>query len=87
VSADRLQDKLTVNERAMQVYPISDVVYRQAMLLALAGDVAGARAQWDRAVAAFPEDETTSALVLRRRVEDGLAQLAPLLSHVAARGY
>lgn len=86
VSTDRLQDKLAVNTRAMQVYPISDVVYRQAMLLALDGDVAGASAQWDRAVAAFPEDETTSALVLRRRVEDGVAQLAPLLAHVAARG-
>jgi hypothetical protein len=87
VSSERLQDKLAVNARAMRVFPISDVVYRQAMLLALAGDAAGARAQWDRAVAAFPEDESTSALVLGRRVEDGLAQLAPLLSHVTARGH
>jgi O-antigen ligase len=87
ISTDHLQDKLTVNARAMQAYPISDVVYRHAMLLALAGDQAGARAQWDRAVAAFPEDESESGLVLRRRLEDGLAGLAGLRSYVAARGY
>ncbi len=86
IDAQRLEDKLTVNARALRAYPISDVVYRQAMLLALRGDQAGAAAQWDRAVAAFPEDEKTSALVLRRRAEDGLEQLAPLVAHVAARG-
>jgi O-antigen ligase len=87
ISSDHLSDKLTVNGRAMQVYPISDVAYRQAMLLALAGDQPGARRQWDRAVAAYPEDEQESGVVLRRRREDGLDALAELRRYVAARGY
>jgi O-antigen ligase len=86
VSADRLEAKLAVNTRAMQVYPISDVTYRQAMLLTLSGDAAAGCRQWARAAAAFPEDEDESALVLRRRIEDGLAALAPLQACVAARG-
>ena len=86
IDAQRLQDKLAVNTRAMQVYPISDVAYRQAMLLALAGEAEQACQQWDRAAAAFPEDEVDSALVLRRRLEDGLGALARLRACVAARG-
>jgi hypothetical protein len=85
VSGEQLQDKLTVNARAMQVYPISDVGYRHAMLLALTGDLGGAQTHWERAVAAFPEDEAGATLVLRRRVEDGLEPLAPLLAYVAGR--
>jgi hypothetical protein len=87
VSTDRLQDKLTVNARAMRAFPISDVVYREAMLLAMAGDADGAQRQWMRAVAAFPGDEASSALVLRRRVEDGVAELEGLRAFVAARGH
>jgi len=56
-------------------------VYRQAMLLALAGDDAAARLQWERAVAAFPEQRYIALRVLHRRVEDGLAALQPLLEY------
>ena len=80
VSQDRLADKLAVNTRAMQVFPIDDVVYRQAMLLALAGEEAQAQRQWERAVAAFPALRSSAVLVLRRRVEDGARALAPLLA-------
>ena len=51
VSTDGLADKLAVNSQAMRAFPIDDVVYRQAMLLALAGEDAAARRQWERAVA------------------------------------
>ena len=81
ISSDKLSDKLAVNGRAMRVFPIDDVVYRQAMLLALAGDDAAARLQWDRAVAAFPEQRYIALRVLHRRVEDGLAALQPLLEY------
>ncbi|HEU5283041.1 MAG TPA: Wzy polymerase domain-containing protein [Burkholderiales bacterium] len=84
VSADGLRDKLTVNASAMRALPIDDVVYRQAMLLALAGDASGARRQWDRAVASFPSEREVAELVLRRRVEDGLNELRPLLEHAQA---
>jgi O-antigen ligase len=81
ISGDKLSDKLAVNGRAMRVFPIDDVVYRQAMLLALAGDDEAARLQWEQAVAAFPEQRDSALRVLRRRVEDGLAALQPLLEY------
>jgi O-antigen ligase len=84
VSAEGLREKLAVNASAMRGFPIDDVVYRQAMLLALAGDQPGARRQWDRAVAAFPGERESAALVLRRRVEDGVDALRPLLQHAQA---
>jgi O-antigen ligase len=81
VDTDRLTDKLAVNGRAMRLFPIDDIAYRQAMLLALHGDQAAARRQWDLAVASFPELRDSATLVVRRRVEDGLADLRPLLEH------
>ena len=81
VDPDHLGDKLAVNGRAMLQFPIDDVTYRQAMLLALHGDQPAARRQWDLAVASFPELRSTATLVVRRRVEDGLAELRPLLEY------
>jgi hypothetical protein len=81
VSAEHLADKLAVNGRAMRAFPIEDVVYRQAMLLALSGLQAPARDQWDRAVVTFPEVRQEALVVLRRRVEDGLSELGPLLEY------
>ena len=56
-----MTDKLTVNSQAMRAFPIDDVVYRQAMLLALAGEDEAARRQWDRAVVSFPETARVGA--------------------------
>jgi O-antigen ligase len=81
VDPDHLADKLAVNGRAMLQFPIDDVTYRQAMLLALRGDQAAAQRQWDLAVASFPELRDTATLVVKRRVEDGLAELRPLLEY------
>jgi O-antigen ligase len=81
VSPDRLADKLKVNGRAMRAFPIDDVAYRQAMLLALAGQLEAADAQWDRAAVSFPEFKREALAVLGRRVEDGLTGLRPLLEH------
>jgi hypothetical protein len=81
VDRDRLADKLAINGRAMRAFPIEDVVYRQAMLLALSGMDGPAREQWDRAVVIFPTVRAEALLVLRRRVEGGLDELAPLLEH------
>jgi O-antigen ligase len=81
VSTEGLADKLAVNSQAMRAFPIDDVVYRQAMLLALAGEDEAARRQWERAVVAFPGLRDSVLLVLRRRVEDGVSGLAPLLAH------
>ena len=81
VDPDHLGDKLAVNGRAMLQFPIDDVTYRQAMLLALRGDQAAAQRQWDLAVASFPELRSSATLVVKRRVEDGLAELLPLLEY------
>jgi O-antigen ligase len=76
-----LADKLAVNGRALRAFPIEDVTYRQAMLLGLAGLQEQARQQWDRAVITFPKVRMEALVVLRRRVEDGLTELQPLLEH------
>ena len=81
VDSDRLEEKLTVNGRALRLFPIDDVAYRQAMLLALRGDHAAAQRQWDLAVASYPEERDVAVLVVKRRVEDGLVELRPLLDH------
>jgi hypothetical protein len=70
----------------MRAFPIEDVVYRQAMLLALSGLQAPARVQWDRAVVTFPEVRQEALVVLRRRVEDGLSELGPLLEYAQQNG-
>ena len=84
IAPERLADKLALNTAALRVFPIDDVVYRQAMLLALFGDQAGARRQWDRAVAVFPQERAMALLVLQRRVEDGLEGLRALLDYAQA---
>jgi O-antigen ligase len=81
VDTDHLHDKLIINGRAMQLFPIDDVAYRQAMLLALSGDQASAQRQWDLAVVSFPWEREPALLVVRRRVEDGLNDLRPLLDY------
>jgi len=86
VDPDRLADKLAVNGRAMRLFPIDDVTYRQAMLLALSGEQAAARRQWDLAVASYPELRSDALLVVQRRVEDGLTDLRPLLDYAGKAG-
>jgi hypothetical protein len=81
VDTDRLADKLAVNGRAMRLFPIDDLAYRQAMLLALRGDQGAAQRQWDLAAASFPELREQAALVVKRRVEDGLTGLSALLEY------
>ena len=56
INADRLTDKLALNERAMRFMPIATVVYRQAWLLALADRHEEALAQLNRAIWAYPGD-------------------------------
>ena len=65
----------------MRLFPIDDVTYRQAMLLAMDGEQSAAQRQWDLAVASHHDMQDDALLVVRRRVEDGLAELRPLLEH------
>lgn len=84
VDRTQLDAKLRVNGHAMRMFPIDDVVYRQAMLLALKGEVVPALRQWDLARASYPGLEPMALAVLRRRAEDLGAGLIPLRQHVEA---
>jgi O-antigen ligase len=87
VERERVQDKLKINSRAVRLFPTDDMVYRQAMLLALSGEQAAAQRQWDRAAASFPQDEERIAQLLARRVNDGLTELTPLLDYARSRAH
>jgi Virulence factor membrane-bound polymerase, C-terminal/O-Antigen ligase len=78
LNQEHLKDKIVLNQRAMHFQPSSDFAYRQALLLALSGDLAGMRAQWDLAVANFPNDRAevlTVAQALDKSGESGMKQL------------
>jgi O-antigen ligase len=85
VDSERLEDKLKVNGRAMQLFPTDDMVYREAMLLGLHGDNAQAQLQWNLAAASYPDEEERALRVVKHRVADGLTQLAPLLEYARNR--
>lgn len=82
IEAGGLDEKLLVNGRAMRVFPVRDVVYRQALLLALARDYPAAQRQWRAARAAFPAGDEEARAVLRERIEAGVSDLVPLLDHL-----
>ena len=56
VSADELDNKLAINERAMKFVPVSIVVYRRAWLLAQADKQDEARLQIERAIWSYAAD-------------------------------
>ncbi len=70
-SRERLDAKLALNERVMRFAPIGAVVYRQAALLALAGERERARTLFDRAARLHPRlrDEFAAALESWARAE------------------
>jgi O-antigen ligase len=85
VDREQLPDKLLVNAAVMRLFPIEDIVYRQAMLLALNGDEAAAERQWDYADASFWEQRDVALSVLGNRVNEGFTELAPLLTYARKR--
>lgn len=79
ISRDGLADKLAVNGRAQRLFPVDDVSYRQAMLLALDGREAEATAEWLRGCASYPAEEARALRVL-----DQGAEREPRLAHFRA---
>jgi len=77
---DRVQidDKLALNGMVMRFAPSADVVYRQAILLALKGEQAVAQTQWDLAEANYPSDRGGAIRVMESMLaggENGVAEL------------
>jgi len=82
IDASQLDAKLMLNGYVMRTFPIDDVVYRQAMLLALRGRIAEAKKQWDLSVASYPDLSHEALIVLRRRAEESGSGLSELLNYV-----
>lgn len=83
IDRERLDAKLALNTLVMRVLPDIDVVYRQALLLALAGDAAGARRQWDRSVKLYPG---YAEEWLKRARGAGQPELEALVQYVEMKG-
>ena len=78
LNQEHLEDKIVLNQRAMQFQPSNDFAYRQALLLAMSGDVDGMRAQWNLAVANYPNDRGQAlkvAQALEKSGETGMKEL------------
>jgi len=63
---NHVADNRALNERVMHFSPLSPVVYREALLLARAGQMVEAQAQMERAIWAFPADFATNRELLRK---------------------
>lgn len=85
VTSDRLREKIEFNARAMHFAPGSVVVYRQALLLALAGETAEALRQLRLSIAAYPGERKHIIAKLRALARQHPARFTPLLELAAAK--
>jgi len=86
---EHLTEKLELTTRAMHFAPVDVVVYRQALLLALAGRGEAARAQLERSLRVYPEQRAavvTDLENLARRYPDELTPLLELATSNFAEG-
>lgn len=81
LNRDHLEDKIVLNQRAMRFQPANDFAYRQALLLAMSGDLEGMRAQWDLAVANYPNDRGEVLGVAQAMEKSGETGMKALLSY------
>ena len=81
LSREHLEDKIVLNQRAMRFQPANDFAYRQALLLAMSGDLAGMQAQWNLAVANYPNDRGEALKVAQALEKSGETGMKALLSY------
>lgn len=84
IDRDRLSAKLDVNGRTMRFVPYSAAVYRQALLLALAGDRDAAQRQFLRAARVYPKQLPSMTATLRELAARHPAEFLILLESAAA---
>jgi len=82
---EQIDDKLAFNGQVMRFAPSADVVYRQAILLALNGQKEAAQAQWQLAEANFPSDRASVIQVMKSMLAGGENGLADLILYTTAR--
>ena len=78
-SADHLQQKFDLNERALRFIPIAPVVYHQAWFLALSDRPIEAKEQLEKAIWSYPGDYSNARTELDALVSSDPARFAPLL--------
>ncbi|MGH8634081.1 MAG: Wzy polymerase domain-containing protein [Burkholderiales bacterium] len=76
---DQLHDKLELVTRAMHFAPVEVVVYRQALLLALAGRGDAARVQLERSLRVYPGERAAVIAEFDNLARRFPAELTPLL--------
>ena len=81
LNREQIDDKLTLNGLVMRFAPSADVVYRQAILLALKGEQAAARSQWDLAEANYPLDRGGVIQVMESVAAGGEKSVADLIHY------
>jgi len=79
VDPARLQEQLALTTRAMRFAPVDAVVYRQALLLALAGNRAAAREQLERSLRVYPAEAAGIVAELADLARRHPVELTPLL--------
>jgi O-antigen ligase len=67
-----LQANLELNGRVMRLFPVWDVTYRQAILLAMNGQTDSAAATWIQATRGFPHQRGTFTAQLKQLAAAGL---------------
>lgn len=85
VSRERLQDRLELTARTMRFAPVATVVYRHALLLALAGDGAAALQQLQRSIEVYPAELNDVIAELEVLARSHPAEFTPLLKLAAAK--
>jgi len=79
LNQDHLKDKIVLNGRAMHFQPSNDFAYRQALLLAMSGDMDAMHAQWNLAVANYPNDREEALKVAQALEKSGETGMKALL--------
>jgi O-antigen ligase len=79
VRTDALQEQLELNTRAMRFAPVAAVVYRQAVLLALAGHHEAAGVQLGRALRVYPDEAEAFVYEVEELARRHPVEVKPLL--------
>lgn len=85
LEGDRLREKREINGRVMRFAPISNVVYRHAILLALEGDSLSAERQLVRAARVYPSELPAVIKIMSEAAAQHPVELTPLIKLAAAK--
>ena len=85
VEPAQLRDKLDLVTRAVHFAPVEVVVFRQALLLALAGSAEASREQLERSLLAYPAERAAVVSELEELARRYPSEMTPLLELAASK--